>query len=336
MKKNIDILLSVVDNYGDMGFACELMYGLAWVYPDIFHYTLWTDDIAEVSRFFEKNKHLMPTYQIEPIEQFWSVELSSFCFSLFHGFLPKKERFTIPACILRIDYISLDLGWLQNHRVEHIDSSSDRQIIEIIPSPLLFGWGIFHCSAPSYSRSRIAHTYHLDEYKKWITLFCYEQTFHNCIDLTHIPEDREVLILWSRWGEMDREQWGWKNIHFLSFLNLEEFHHVLAYSQWSIIRGEISLMNILSLEKPFFWDMYKMIGGLNTQQSLDFLEYREASPEYQRLHMRLNAQIPWKITLNECESILFDLDSQKKSLRYSGKHLIHEVKKYIDSFYFSL
>ena len=336
MKKNIDILLSVVDNYGDMGFACELLYWLASVYHDIFSYTLWTDDVMQVQHFFEYNDHILPSYCIQPIEQFWEGEWSSFCFSLFHGFLPKKEYFTLPACILRVDYISLDPIWLQHHESEHIGSTEERRIIEIIPSPLPHGWGILDSRIGKYSRTNIADAYQLDEHQEWITLFCYEQTLYDCIDLTHIPEDREVLILWVRWGAMSREMTGRNNIHFLPFLDIEEFHHILAYSQWSIIRGEISLMNILSLEKPFLWDMYKMIGGFHAKQSLDFLEYRQSSAAYRELHMKINGQAPWRITLSECESVFFNSRDQQEPTYSPGKNLINEVKKYIDSFYFSL
>ncbi len=334
MKKNIDILLSVVDNYGDMGFACELILGLERAYPWIFHYTLWTDERVQTSIFFEKNSHVLPLYRIEPIEQFGMNQLSSFCLSLFHGFLPKKKFFALHSYVLRIDYISFDAEWLNSNESEHIHSTSERQVIEIIPSPFSTWWGIFPCDIAQYTRSEIARLYHLDEDKEWISIFCYTKTLIERIDLREIPENREVLILGSTW---ERNTGGTlRNIHFLPFVDIERFHHILGFSLWSIIRGEISLMNMVSLGRPFLWDMYKMMGGLHREQSEDFLEYKGASPEYQRIHMRLNGQIPWSITLNECESVLINSRDQHESIRYIGKNLINEVKKYIDSFYFSL
>jgi hypothetical protein len=54
----IDILLSVVDNYGDIGFALELVYSLEYLSPDRYSYTIWTDNLSSVERFFSYQTHL--------------------------------------------------------------------------------------------------------------------------------------------------------------------------------------------------------------------------------------------------------------------------------------
>ena len=50
--------------------------------------------------------------------------------------IPDLDLFAPHALILRLDYISLDPLWLIYNETEHIASTADRQIIEIIPSPL--------------------------------------------------------------------------------------------------------------------------------------------------------------------------------------------------------
>lgn len=69
------------------------------------------------------------------LEKFGEDNQSSFCISLFHGFIPERRFFQNPSMILRIDYLSLDRVWMRNHEKEHIGSTEGRKIIEIIPSP---------------------------------------------------------------------------------------------------------------------------------------------------------------------------------------------------------
>jgi hypothetical protein len=43
-KDIIDIFLSIVDNYGDMGFACEYIQAMQFTYPNQFQYIVWVDN----------------------------------------------------------------------------------------------------------------------------------------------------------------------------------------------------------------------------------------------------------------------------------------------------
>ncbi len=95
--------------------------------------------------FFEKNRDSLPGYSVNMLEKFGEENLSSFCISLFHGFIPERRFFQNPSMILRVDYLSLDPVWMRNHEKEHIGSTEGRKIREIIPSPLPDGGGIFPC-----------------------------------------------------------------------------------------------------------------------------------------------------------------------------------------------
>lgn len=331
MKKNIDIILSVIDNYWDMGFALELLYGLG----DAYTYTLWTDNIDAVDGFFARNSHFLGEYRVRDIADFGHYEKISFCIALFHTPIPSREFFISSSLILRVDYLSLDPSWIHYHEKEHIDSTPEQRIIEIIPSPLSDTGGVFPVPAWVHSRASIAEKYWLDPIKKWIPIFVYEKTLLEIIDFSDIPENSEILFL----GTSEKVQKSLpKNpaFHFLPFLDIEMFHHILGYADWSIVRGEISAMNMIALEKPFFWDMYKMIGGFPNEQSLQFLENISLGKGYNDVHLCLNWRLSWRISLIECDTLARESSAIFQKSFPKKADIISEVKKYIDSFYFSL
>ena len=47
----IDIFVDIVDNYGDMGFACESILALETEYPGIFTYVIWTNNTQKMTSF---------------------------------------------------------------------------------------------------------------------------------------------------------------------------------------------------------------------------------------------------------------------------------------------
>lgn len=54
-KDIIDIFVSVVDNYGDMGFACEYIRTMQLVYLNKFQYVIWVDNVDTFSDFIHKS-----------------------------------------------------------------------------------------------------------------------------------------------------------------------------------------------------------------------------------------------------------------------------------------
>jgi len=47
----IDIFVNVVDNYGDMGFACEFILACQRGLGEECEYSIWTNDTHKVHRF---------------------------------------------------------------------------------------------------------------------------------------------------------------------------------------------------------------------------------------------------------------------------------------------
>lgn len=71
--------------------------------------------------------------------------------SILHTPIPDMDCFAPRALILRIDYLSLDPSWVSQNGTEHIASTRDRQIIELIPSPLEGGAGLIVPDIPRAS-----------------------------------------------------------------------------------------------------------------------------------------------------------------------------------------
>lgn len=66
----IDIILSVIDNYGDIGFACELMDGWRREVGTETIFVIWTDNILEVTSFIDRNRHLLGMVEVKDKNNF--------------------------------------------------------------------------------------------------------------------------------------------------------------------------------------------------------------------------------------------------------------------------
>jgi hypothetical protein len=130
----IDLLVTIIDNYGDMGTACELITALRSGYGDQYGYVIWTNDVDRMSKFVRESG--IGDIAIRDITMFCHMQKSAIMISILHTPLPDLDLIAPHALILRLDYISLDPLWLQYNETEHIASTPDRRIIEVIPSPL--------------------------------------------------------------------------------------------------------------------------------------------------------------------------------------------------------
>jgi hypothetical protein len=58
MKKSpiiIDIFVTVIDNYGDMGFACEFISAIEREYSEQYESVIWTDDAMAMREFVSRS-----------------------------------------------------------------------------------------------------------------------------------------------------------------------------------------------------------------------------------------------------------------------------------------
>lgn len=183
---------------------------------------------------------------------------------MLHASIPNLDLFSLRALILRIDYISLDPLWIQKNETEHISSTENRQIIELIPSPLSGSAGLI--PSKSFDQKNSKNT------SKHITVFCYTET-PNHIDWDTFPEDVIVYVF----GKVESKK---SNIIHLDFLLSSEFYSLLDSSEFVIIRGEVSFAHMIQTSVPFFWDMYRGIGGFPEEQSEQFLSFLSVDEEY--------------------------------------------------------
>lgn len=309
----IDILITIVDNYGDMGFAMEFALALHREYPEQYLCILWVDDLLTMRNFAKKSWR--EDIQIADIQEFWKLRKSAICVSILHAPIPDVHLFTDRALILRIDYLSLDPLWISHNGWEHIRSTRDRQIIELIPSPLLEGAGLIprFPSERRYARK----TPH-------ISVFVYPDTLSR-IDFDSFPEDMTIYIF----GRIESHH---PNVIVCEFLSLEEFYAILDSSGFVIIRWEVSFAHVIQSWVPFFWDMYKRIGGFPGEQSSQFLDMIWASHIYRQVHGILN----WKSTGTITYQDMIESLSHTSFTIPRIQNLIHTVKKHIDRFHNSI
>ena len=136
MKKQvINICVAVIDNFGDMGFACELIASMESLKSGRYHFDIWTDDRVRVEGFFSMNSDILGTYTVRDTYQI-SEKIGNITFLLFHHPLPLEYVKSEKELIFRIDYLSFDPEWTSKNGAEHIDSTPECTIIELIPSPL--------------------------------------------------------------------------------------------------------------------------------------------------------------------------------------------------------
>jgi hypothetical protein len=330
-KKTIDIFLSVIDNYGDIWFAVELLMAFKRWFGDVYEFLIWTDSLKKTEDFFSLNKQYLPKYSVFSMEDFGKMGKSQVALSLFHAPIPEKSYFFHKSLFLRIDYLSFDPQWLSFHEREHISSSENQKVIELIPSPLSLGAGLLPVLDTFYSRSFLAERFWLDEKKKWIPIFCYPETISR-IHWTDVPRSFEFLIFGdtplpeSHSKRMDLE------FHILPFLDIFTWQSILSESEWAILRWEVSASSGFSFGKLGFWDMYKQIGWYNSEQGNDFCNFFDFSPLYKDIHLRLNGQKEWWVYLSE----LIKYRENTKITSTRTKNLIEEIKKHIDRYEISI
>ena len=308
----IDIFVTVIDNYGDMGFACEFISAIEREYGEQYECVVWTDDAMAMREFVSISG--IGEVAIGDISEFWLIRRSAIGVSILHAPIPDLDLFAPRALILRIDYLSLDPSWVSQNENEHITSTPDRQIVELIPSPLEWGGGLIPA----------IHSPKKQKVQKHITIFAYQSTLDR-IDWDSFPRDITVYVF----GIVGSKN---ENIICLDFLPTHEFYGLLDTSEFAIIRWEVSWAHMIQGSVSFFWDMYHEIGGWPSEQSEQFVSLIWATVEYREIHQILNWQKEWKISYAD---MLWAL-SHTRFLSQRTHNLIHTVKKHIDRFHNSI
>lgn len=225
----------------------------------------------------------MENIEMLDLSESWG-STSEFILSLFHTEIPvfreKKKRL-----ILRVDYLSFDPDWTLMTGKEHIFSTKETRIIEIVPSFLPESAGILTHHFPENTRLDWLQENHLPQHleqKKWMTLFVYDATYDRIgFD---ISEDW-VIFIFGRNMETRKE-----NRIFLGFLELENYYSLFHLADTNIVRGDGSIVQAIQTGKPFLWDIYKEIGGFPESISDQYIDFLNPSKVYRDLHSELNTR----------------------------------------------
>ncbi len=332
-KISIDILVNIIDNFGDMGFALELLIALEARTKGKYNFRIFTNNTSLLELFFLRNTHLLWNYQILEDTSFLQKNPAEIIFSLFHREIPIFDD-TKKRLILRFDYLSLDTDWVAMNGAEHIASSETTKIIELIPSPLQKSAWLIQHKMEKYDKKSWLEKQNLPieiAEKKWILIFAYEPTIER-MDLDSLDDDIIVLFVWTK---NVRKEISQKCI-FLDVLSFDDYYSLLSLSDLTIVRGEVSFVQALEAGKPFFWDLYKEKWGFPEEMSEQFLKLWDFSKEYKELHRELNTG-KWSISL----MTLWTFQSEKLPFMMLGesarkRDIIDTIEKYIDSFDFFL
>lgn len=140
----IDFYVSVIDNYGDMGFAVNLALSLHKKYPD-FRIRFFSDDSALFQKFFRKGVPEWMEYRLlEELEKENPITPANLICNFFDRPLPKMylARFPYEKTIISFSYFLLHTGLESLHKTTYVLESGHDRVIHFVPSLLHGGGGV--------------------------------------------------------------------------------------------------------------------------------------------------------------------------------------------------
>lgn len=160
--------------------------------------------MQKTENFFEKAFGNIENIEIFDLSKA-SECTSQIVLSLFHTEIPvfqeKKKRL-----ILRIDYLSFDPDWVKMTGKEHIFSTDETQIIEIVPSFLGESAGVLTHKFSENTRLNWLQKNNLPEnlvHKTWLILFIYDATY----DRIEFDLSKDwVIFIFGRSGKSKNKQ----------------------------------------------------------------------------------------------------------------------------------
>lgn len=268
----IDFLTTIIDNYGDAGFAFNLALALSSQKPDV------------KIRFFCDNKELflklkwnLITQNIEyfDLKEFDKLTPSTTLFNFFDRKINFEflHSFTFPIKLINFTYFLMHIWVRSLHNTHYV--SKNVSVTHYIPSILDEGWWvIIHPEIEKYhqffknsdivSERKKEFPWYPEEfyYKKWISLFCYSDTFKDIASSIENDLNNIYFIF-------DHEKTA-ENIVNMPFLDILSYQKFLFLCDKNIVRGENSLVAAILAGRPFLWDIYKEHNGAHKEKIDDF------------------------------------------------------------------
>ncbi|MDD5769610.1 MAG: elongation factor P maturation arginine rhamnosyltransferase EarP [Candidatus Gracilibacteria bacterium] len=271
----IDFYTTIIDNYGDAGFSFNLAISLSYYYPKL------------KIRFFCDNEKIFLSLKgnkvFQNVKYFDLKDVSKYKSSkLIFNFFDKKidfeflHKFNYDIKLINFSYFLLHSGVGNLHNTKY--NSKDIEVIHYIPSLLQKGGGIIinPYLEDFKNKINIKNTIKLKQEllpnldknlydKKWISIFCYKETFENIKDIILNDKDNLYFVF-------DNNLSG-ENIINMGFLNILDYYKFQNLCDKNIVRGENSLINSILSGKPFLWDIYKENNSAHKEKIEDFSKY---------------------------------------------------------------
>ncbi|MDD5197453.1 MAG: elongation factor P maturation arginine rhamnosyltransferase EarP [Candidatus Gracilibacteria bacterium] len=282
---SIDFSVSVVDNYGDMGFAVNLALSLHERYPNLC-IRFFSDDEILFRKFFPENTPEWMEYMpLGALSQSNPPPPAKLLCSFFDYPIQKEylAKFPYSKTIVSFSYFLLHSGLESLHRTRYSLESGYDTVIHFIPSLLPGGGGIIINpliekgkrellkSSKIEARRKFLECHALQGVceKKWISVFVYQNTLENIAESIYsAPEDTVFFIFGDDSGLIEKKN---ENIIHMPFLSLTDYGIFQSLCDANIVRGENSLCQGLISGKPVLWDIYKEKNGAHTEKIEDYL-----------------------------------------------------------------
>ncbi|NDK19308.1 elongation factor P maturation arginine rhamnosyltransferase EarP [Candidatus Gracilibacteria bacterium] len=283
---SIDFYVSVIDNYGDMGFAVNFALSLHKKYPNL-TIRFFSDDKNLFQKFLGENSPEWVKYlPLEILGQPNPPSPSELICSFFDYPLQKAylSGFPYHKTIVSFSYFLLHNELESLHKTTYILESGYDTIIHFIPSLLSGGGGViinpeierrkegFSKLSKMEAREKFIKGQTLEIYtKKWISVFVYEKTLKNLLEEISKTSENTVFFLFG--GDFSETDIMRENIVWMPFLSLEDYGVFQSLCDANIVRGENSLCQGLISGKPILWDIYKESNGAHTDKIEDYLAF---------------------------------------------------------------
>ncbi|MGE4444151.1 MAG: elongation factor P maturation arginine rhamnosyltransferase EarP [Candidatus Altimarinota bacterium] len=271
----IDFLTTIIDNFGDAGFAFHLAISL-----------LYNDKNLQI-RFFCDDKELFLQLKGNlEIQNLTYYDLKDFekekPSQIIYNFFDRKinfeylHSFSYDIKLINFSYFLMHDGVKNLHNTSY--QSKNVQVTHYIPSLLPEGGGVIispqiEIFSKELEKKGIEHYKkelfpHLAEdilKKDWVSVFCYRETFEQ-IRETILQDSQKIYLVFQHPIEG-------KNIINMPFLNILEYEKLLHICQYNIVRGENSLVAAIGAKKPFLWDIYKEHNEAHKYKIEDFISF---------------------------------------------------------------
>ena len=140
----IDFYVSVIDNYGDMGFALNFAFSVHIKYPNL-KIRFFSDDEVLFQEFIKgRDIAWLEYYSLDSIGGASEIVPSELICSFFDYRIPKEylAGFPFPKTIVVFSYFLLHKGLESLHRTRYVLESGYDTVIHFVPSLLSGGGGV--------------------------------------------------------------------------------------------------------------------------------------------------------------------------------------------------